>query len=91
LKAGASFYQVKKAWKLLKDRHRQDVRTAGFGSIQHCQITGSISRPLAAHIYQNLNTDNMTISFGDVDEDKQIKITKEGIHKVFQHQTANRR
>ena len=83
IKAGAAFAHVKKAWNLLKDRHKQDIRTAGFGSIENCKITGSICRPLAAHIYDNLDTESMTITFGDGTEDKKIKITKEAIHKVF--------
>nr|XP_020185740.1 nucleolin-like [Aegilops tauschii subsp. strangulata] len=65
IKAGAAFAHVKKAWNLLKDRHKQDIR------------------PLAAHIYDNLDTESMTITFGDGTEDKKIKITKEAIHKVF--------
>ena len=68
---------------LLKDRHRQDIRTAGFGSIENCKITGSIYRPLAAHIYDNLDIESMTITFSDGNEDKKLKITKEAIHKVF--------
>ncbi|VAH73423.1 unnamed protein product [Triticum turgidum subsp. durum] len=83
IKAGATFAHVKKAWNLLKDRHKKDIRTAGFGSIENCKITGSICRPLAAHIYDNLNTETMTITFGDATEDKKIKITKEATHKVF--------
>ena len=83
IKAGAAFAHVKKAWNLLKDRHKQDIRTAGFGSIENCKIMGSICRPLAAHIYDNLDTESMTITFGDGTEDKKIKITKEAIHKVF--------
>ena len=70
IKAGAAFAHVKKAWNLLKDRHKQDIRTAGFGSIENCKITGSICRPLAAHIYDNLDTESMTITFGDGTEDK---------------------
>ena len=83
IKAGAAFAHVKKAWNLLKDRHKKDIRTAGFGSIENCKITGSICRPLAAHIYDNLDTESMTITFGDADQLKVIKITREAIHKVF--------
>ena len=35
IKAGAAFAHVKKAWNLLKDRHKQDIRSAGFGSIEN--------------------------------------------------------
>ena len=77
IKAGAAFAHVKKAWNLLKDRHKKDIRTAGFGSIENCKIMGSICRPLAAHIYDNLNTETMTITFGDATEDKKIKIRSE--------------
>nr|XP_020154052.1 glutamic acid-rich protein-like [Aegilops tauschii subsp. strangulata] len=83
IKAGAAFAHVKKAWNLLKDRHKQDIWMTGFGSIDNSKITGSICRPLAAHIYDNLDTKSMTITFGDGTEDKKIKITKEAIHKVF--------
>ena len=83
IKAGAAFDQVNRAWNLLEERHRQDVRTAGFGSIEECQIKRSICKPLAAHIYDNLDTESMTITFGDADQLKEIKITKEAIHKVF--------
>ena len=83
IKAGAAFAHVKKAWNLLKDHHKKYIRTEGFGSIENCKITGSICRPLAAHIYDNLDTESMTITFSDGTEDKKIKITKEAIHKVF--------
>ena len=83
IKAGAAFDQVNRAWNLLEERHRQDVRTVGFGSIEECQIKRSNCKPLAAHIYNNLDTERMTITFGDADQLKEIKITKEAIHKVF--------
>ncbi|KAE8775985.1 cell number regulator 6 [Hordeum vulgare] len=83
IKAGATFVHVNEAWGILKERHRRDVKTAGFGSIEGCKIKGSINRNLATYIYKNMDTDTMTISFGDGDAQKEIKITKEGIHKIF--------
>ena len=83
IKAGAAFDNVNKAWKLLEERHRQDVRKAGFGSIEGCQIKRSICKPLAAHIYDKLDIETMKIKFGEADQQKEITITKEGIHKVF--------
>nr|XP_040245742.1 uncharacterized protein LOC120964834 [Aegilops tauschii subsp. strangulata] len=67
IKAGAAFDQVNRAWELLEERHRQDVRTEGFGSIEKCQTKRSICKPLAAHIYDNLDTESMTITFGEAD------------------------
>ncbi|KAE8808835.1 cell number regulator 6 [Hordeum vulgare] len=83
IKARATFVQVNEAWGFLKEHHRKDVKTAGFGSIEGCKIKGSINRNLAAYIYKNMDTNMMMISFGDGDAHKEIKITKEGIHKVF--------
>jgi hypothetical protein len=64
IKAGAAFVQVNKAWNMLEERHQQDVRTARFGSIEKCQITRSICRPLAAHIYDNLDTEVAGLGLG---------------------------
>ncbi|KAE8803072.1 cell number regulator 6 [Hordeum vulgare] len=83
IKAGATFVHVNDACGILKERHRRDVKTAGFGSIEGWKIKGSINRNLTTYIYKNMDTNTMTISFGDGDAQKEIKITKEGIHKVF--------
>ena len=91
IKAGAAFDQVNRAWNLLEERHRQDVRTAGFGSIEKCQIKRSICKPLAAHIYDKLDTGTMKIAFGEADQQKEIIITKEGIHKVFGYPNSTKK
>ena len=91
IKAGAAIDNVNKAWKLLEERHRQDVRKAGFGSVEGCQIKRSICKPLAAHIYDNLDRKSMKITFGEADQQKEITITTEGIHKVFGTQTIRKR
>ncbi|KAI5008756.1 hypothetical protein ZWY2020_009804 [Hordeum vulgare] len=91
IKARATFVQVKEAWGILKERHRRDVKTAGFGSIEGCKIKGSINRNLATYIYKNMDTDTMTISFGDGDGHKEIKVTKEGIHNVFGYPNGDKK
>ena len=90
IKARAAFAHVKKAWGLLKDRHRQDIRTAGFGSIENCKITGSICRPLAAHIYDNLDTESMTITFSDGTEDKKSRLPRKLSTRCLDTQTARK-
>ena len=91
IKAGAAFDNVNRAWKLLEECHRQDVRKAGFGSIEGCQIKCSICKPLAAHIYDKLDIGTMKITFGEADQQKEIIITKEGIHKVFGYPNGTQR
>ena len=90
IKAGAAFAHVKKAWNLLKDRHKKDIRTAGFGSIENCKITGSICRPLAAHIYDNLDTESMRITFGDGTEDKKSRLPRKLPTRCLDTQTAHK-
>ena len=90
IKAGAAFAHVKKAWNLLKDRHKQDIRTAGFGSIENCKITGSICRPLAAHIYDNLDTETVTITFGDATKTKKLRLPRKLYTKCLDTQTARK-
>ncbi|KAI4968767.1 hypothetical protein ZWY2020_046097 [Hordeum vulgare] len=82
---------VNEAWGILKERHRRDVKTAGFGSIEGCKIKGSINRNLAAYIYKNMDTDTMTISFGYGDAHKEIKVTNEGIHNVFRYPNGDKK
>ncbi|KAE8798642.1 cell number regulator 6 [Hordeum vulgare] len=91
IKVGATFVQVNEAWGILKERHRRDVKTAGFGSIEGCKIKGSFNRNLTSYIYKNMDTNMMTISFGGGDAHKEIKITKEGIHKVFGYRNGEKR
>ena len=90
IKAASAFAHVKKAWNLLKDRHREDIRTAGFGSIENCKITGSICRPLAAHIYDNLDVESMTITFGDATEDKKSRLPRKLPTRCLDTQTARK-
>jgi len=75
-----SFVRVKTAWNILEDRHKVIVRKSGFGEVEHINIQSCVSRPLAAFLMNNLDTDSMTINFG---KKKVIRITKDAIKTLF--------
>jgi len=75
-----SFARVKTTWNILEDRHKVIVRESGFGEVEHINIQSCVSRPLAAFLMNNLDTDSMTINFG---KKKVIRITKDAIKTLF--------